>query len=81
MPFWLLLVALGLVAIGFLIRRGERAAGRRRSARRDDGINHDELDAAEREVRDLGIWARPDEEIVGDDWGPGASRPRPPERL
>jgi hypothetical protein len=47
----------------------------------DDGIDHEELEAAEREVRDLESRQRPDEGFAGDDWGPGASRPRPPERL
>jgi hypothetical protein len=32
-------------------------------------------------VRDLDPRARPEEGFVGDDWGPGASRPRPPEHL
>lgn len=47
----------------------------------DEGIDHDELEAAEREVRDLESGARPDEERPGDDWGPGTGRPRPPTRL
>ena len=46
-----------------------------------DDIDYAELEAAEREVRDLGATARPDEEAPGDDWGPGTARPRPPERL
>ena len=46
----------------------------------DDGIDRDELEEAEREVRDLDP-PPPDEDRPGDDWGPGAARPRPPIRL
>ena len=46
----------------------------------DDGIDRDELEEAEREVRDLDP-PLPDEDRPGDDWGPGAARPRPPIRL
>ena len=47
----------------------------------EDGIDREELEAAEREVRELEARARPEEERPGDDWGPGAGRPRPPTRL
>ena len=40
-----------------------------------------ELEAAEREVRDLDDRRTPDEERPGDDWGPGTARPRPPVNL
>ncbi|MGH7657890.1 MAG: hypothetical protein ACREL6_06615, partial [Gemmatimonadales bacterium] len=46
---------------------------------RDPAIHHGELEEAEREVRGLETGQQPDEDIYGDDWGPGA--PRPPERL
>jgi hypothetical protein len=46
----------------------------------DDGIDRDELDEAEREVRDLEP-PPPGEDRPGEDWGPGAARPRPPVRL
>jgi hypothetical protein len=43
----------------------------------DDGIDYAELEAAEREVRDLDTDAkgRPLDEGVGDDWGPGTPKP------
>jgi hypothetical protein len=47
----------------------------------DDGIDRAELEAAEREVRDLESGRHPDDGFEGDDWGPGAARPRPPVRL
>ena len=47
----------------------------------EDGIDREELEAAEREVRELEAGAPPDEERPGDDWGPGTGRPRPPTRL
>ena len=43
---------------------------------RDDAIDQDELEAAEREIRDRGAMVQPDDEVDGDDWGPGAARPR-----
>lgn len=47
----------------------------------EDGIDREELEAAEREVRELDAGALPDDERPGDDWGPGTGRPRPPTRL
>lgn len=53
----------------------------------DDGltapIDREELERAEREVRQWGVAARPEEERPEDDWGPGTgggrpSRPSPP---
>lgn len=43
----------------------------------DDGIDREELEAAEREVRDLEAGRRSEDGFEGDDWGPGAGRPRP----
>jgi hypothetical protein len=54
--------------------RGPRLVG-------DDGIDHERLAAAEREVRELEHDYPPEEGYEGDDWGPGAARPRPPVRL
>jgi hypothetical protein len=45
-----------------------------------DEIDREELEEAEREVRELEA-SMPDEERPGDDWGPGTGRPRPPTRL
>jgi hypothetical protein len=47
----------------------------------DTGIDQEELEAAEREVREREVHQRPDEDVLGDDWGPGTARPRPPVRL
>jgi hypothetical protein len=47
----------------------------------DDGIDREELEAAEREVRELESGRAPEDGFEGDDWGPGAVRPRPPVRL
>lgn len=43
----------------------------------DDGIDHEELERAEREVKDLDATTRPEDGFEGDDWGPGAG-PKPP---
>ena len=45
----------------------------------DEGIDREELERAEREVRDLNQHHADD--LPTDDWGPRAGRPRPPERL
>lgn len=75
---------LGIVAVlafvAWMARGGERAGTWRPRPRTDD-IDYAELEAAEREVRDLGATARPDDEVAGGDWGPGTVRPRPPEQL
>lgn len=44
-------------------------------------IDREELEEAEREVKELDITQRPEDDVLGDDWGPGAARPRPPVRL
>ncbi len=78
-PVQTLLVALAaIIALVLWLRRDRRYPGPRLA---DDEIDREELEAAEREVRDLDPKARPEEGFLGDDWGPGASRPRPPERL
>jgi hypothetical protein len=79
-PVGTLLVALAaLIALILWLRRDRSYPGPRLID--DDGIDREELEAAEREVRDLDPDARPEDGFPGDDWGPGASRPRPPTRL
>jgi hypothetical protein len=46
-----------------------------------DGIDREELEAAEKEVRDLDDRHSPEEDRPGDDWGPGTARPRAPVNL
>ena len=80
-PVGTLLVALAAVVALVLWLRRDRGYPGPRLDSEDDGIDRDELEAAEREVRDLDSSDRAGDELLGDDWGPGASRPRPPERL
>jgi hypothetical protein len=80
-PVSTLLVALAaLIALVLWLRRDRSYPGPRLDAE-DNGIDREELEQAEREVRDLDSAQRPEDGFPGDDWGPGASRPRPPERL
>jgi len=79
--FLLMAAALLLAAIVTLRRRRETVAmppqARRTADGNDDGIDWDELERAEREIRDLdhdGAGGAPDQ-APGDDWGPGASKP------
>ena len=80
-PVGTLLVALAAIVALLLWLRRDRGYPGPRLDSEDDGIDRDELEEAEREVRDLDSSHRAGEEVLGDDWGPGASRPRPPERL
>lgn len=61
--------------IALLIWSLQRARSARRRPRDLGEIDHDELAAAEQEVRDLDSQANPDEGFAGDDWGPGTGSP------
>lgn len=74
----LLIAGVLLVALVVWVRRRRAYPGPRLHGGQD--IDREELEQAEREVRELGP-APPEEERPGDDWGPGAARPRPPVRL
>ncbi|HWB42580.1 MAG TPA: hypothetical protein VG500_15065 [Gemmatimonadales bacterium] len=85
MPFFtgpmpaVLVAGVLIVALLLWIVRDRRHPGPRLEGA--DGIDREELEAAEREVRELEAGLGPDEERPGDDWGPGTGRPRPPTRL
>ncbi len=65
-------VALALL-LALLVWLFAPGLGRRRSrADSVEPVDADELEAAEREVRDLGVDQRPADDFTGDDWGPGA---------
>jgi hypothetical protein len=79
-PVGTLLIAFAaIVTLVLWLRRDRSYPGPRLHG--EEGIDREELEQAEREVRDLETHQRPDGGFLGDDWGPGASRPRPPERL
>jgi hypothetical protein len=85
MPFFagpvpaVLLAGVLIVALVLWLLRDRRYPGPRLHGA--DGIDQEELEAAEREVRELEAGRMPDEATPGDDWGPGTGRPRPPTRL
>lgn len=58
----------------------DRQAAARRPARGDGDaeIDREELERAEREVKNLDAFQQPNQEFTGDDWGPGAPRGFPP---
>lgn len=84
MPFFggpvpvVLLAGILVVALALWLLRHRRYPGPRLHGA--DAIDREELEEAEREVRELDA-GMPDEERPGDDWGPGTGRPRPPTRL
>lgn len=64
----ILLLLLGACVVWLL-------AGKKSTAEPGEAIepvDREELEAAEREVRDLDVNARPEDGFQGDDWGPGA---------
>jgi hypothetical protein len=78
-PVGTLLVAfVAIIGLVMWVRRDRSYPGPRLH---DDTIDRDELERAEREVRELDTHHRPEDGFLGEDWGPGAGRPRPPERL
>jgi hypothetical protein len=85
MPFFtgpvpaVLLTGVLIVALVLWLLRDRRYPGPRLHGA--DGIDQGELEAAEREVRELEAGRMTDEATLGDDWGPGTGRPRPPTRL
>jgi len=70
-PVIFALIVVGALLLWLLV------PGRRVPASPDDPIEPvdiEELEAAEREVRDLGVEQRPEDGFEGDDWGPGAAK-------
>jgi hypothetical protein len=78
-PVGTILVALVLILALVLWLRRDRSYPGPRLHSEGDGIDRDELEAAEREVRKLESTQRPESGFKGDDWGPGT--PRRPEHL
>lgn len=77
-----LFVALALVvAVIVWLVRGRRRYPGPRLVGGTDRIDRAELEEAERQVRELDADHRSDDDVPGDDWGPGTARPKPPMRL
>lgn len=73
-PVDILLIA-GMLAVAvaaWLVKRRRHLGPR--SMTDPDGIDREVLEAAEREVRDLDRMQEPEEDVEGDDWGPGTAR-------
>jgi hypothetical protein len=83
--FWWLAVLVAWAAAVIWIRRRENGVSgstqtpQTPSGAKDpgDGIDREELEQAEREVKDLrqDVRGRPLDDVVGDDWGPGTPKP------
>jgi hypothetical protein len=67
-----------IIALILWLRRDRTYPGPRLHSE-DDEIDYEELEQAEREIRELGSTQKPEDGFRADDWGPGT--PRPPERL
>lgn len=67
-----------LAAVALLVWIGRSLVRPRYRAAPGD-VDREELEAAEREVRDLETSTRPEDDTPGGDWGPGTARP--PTRL
>jgi hypothetical protein len=78
-PIGTLLIAFAAVIALILWLRRDRSYPGPRLHSENDGIDYEELEQAEREVRELRSNQKPEDGFQGDDWGPGT--PRPPERL
>jgi hypothetical protein len=78
-PIGTLLVAFAAVIALILWLRRDRSYPGPRLHSENDGIDYEELEQAEREVRELRSNQKPEDGFQADDWGPGT--PRPPERL
>lgn len=70
---------LGILVAAALVVWGVGRLGAPRRPPDPDGVDLEELEAAEREVRDWDTAVRPEDDVPGADWGPGT--PRPPTRL
>ena len=77
-PVVLLAGVLIVALVAWLVRDRSYPGPRLHDA---EAIDREELEEAEREVRELEAGRRPDDERPGDDWGPGTGVPRPPTRL
>jgi hypothetical protein len=82
--WWLAVLAAWAALVVWIRRREDRVSGstqtqqtRRGVKGSGDEIDHDELEQAEREVKDLrqDVRGRPLDDVVGDDWGPGTPKP------
>jgi hypothetical protein len=71
----LIAIAVLLILLGWFLfsGRNDRKPTAHRSA--DESIDYEELEQAERDVRDA------DDEDSVRDWGPGSTKPRPPHLL
>jgi hypothetical protein len=67
----ILVAAIGAAAVVVWLLRPRAPRGPRLLD--EPGIDREELEAAEREVRELESGRRPEDGFAGDDWGPGAA--------
>lgn len=63
-----------IAAVLFWLLRGHKSASTRSTNLADSEVDHDELEAAEEEIREVDSGAQPGDEQPGDDWGPGTAK-------
>jgi hypothetical protein len=82
--YWLALLVAWAAVVIWIRRRENRVPSRVQTPKAPggvtdpgDGIDREELEQAEREVKDLrqDVRGRPLDDVVGDDWGPGTPKP------
>ncbi|MFI5280660.1 MAG: hypothetical protein ACHQU1_09200 [Gemmatimonadales bacterium] len=82
--YWLALLVAWAAVVIWIRRRENRVSSSVQTSQppggakgSGDGIDREELERAEREVKDLrqDVRGRPLDDVVGDDWGPGTPKP------
>lgn len=74
---WLAPLAVLVAVVAVFVTRSRTPRTPEIAPDEDDAIDEATLEQAEREVREMegDVRGAPTDDVVGDDWGPGSSRP------